>query len=109
LRPAKECFQEEIDGKEYDICGDCWNPWAEKLKGKGLVAALNAGDDPSCWSWCCNSWILSWIFSGDRSPSYRATRRLKRLKLLLDMSPLCSIRGGGRRLIARRNGRLRGN
>ena len=34
---AKECFQKEIDGKEYDICGDCWNPWAEKLKGKDRV------------------------------------------------------------------------
>jgi hypothetical protein len=32
---AKECFQKEIDGKEYDICGDCWNPWAEKTKRKG--------------------------------------------------------------------------
>ena len=32
---SKECLQKEIDGKEYDICSDCWNPLAEKLKGKG--------------------------------------------------------------------------
>jgi ribosome-binding protein aMBF1 (putative translation factor) len=34
---AKECSQKEIDGKEFDICFDCWNPLAEKLKGKGRV------------------------------------------------------------------------
>jgi len=32
---AKECLQKEIEGKEYDICAECWNPIAEKLKGKG--------------------------------------------------------------------------
>ena len=32
---AKECQQKEIEGKQYDICSDCWNPLAEKLKGKG--------------------------------------------------------------------------
>ena len=32
---AKECLQKEIDGKEYDICSECWNPLAQKLKGKG--------------------------------------------------------------------------
>ena len=32
---SKECLQKEIDGKEYDICSECWNPLAEKLKGKG--------------------------------------------------------------------------
>lgn len=32
---AKECLQKQIEGKEYDICGDCWNPLAKKLKGKG--------------------------------------------------------------------------
>ena len=32
---AKECLQKEIEGKEYDICAECWNPLAEKLKGKG--------------------------------------------------------------------------
>ena len=31
----KECLEKEIDGKEYDICSDCWNPLAERLKGKG--------------------------------------------------------------------------
>ena len=32
---AKECLPKEIEGKEYDICAECWNPLAEKLKGKG--------------------------------------------------------------------------
>lgn len=34
---AKDCDQKEIEGKEYDICSECWNPLAEKLKGKGRV------------------------------------------------------------------------
>lgn len=32
---AKECLQKEIDGKEYDICDECWSPLSQKLKGKG--------------------------------------------------------------------------
>jgi ribosome-binding protein aMBF1 (putative translation factor) len=32
---AKECLPKEIDGKEFDICADCWRPLEEKLKGKG--------------------------------------------------------------------------
>ena len=32
---AKECTPRQIEGKEYDICADCWNPLEEKLKGKG--------------------------------------------------------------------------
>jgi ribosome-binding protein aMBF1 (putative translation factor) len=32
---TKECLKREIEGKEHDICSDCWNPLAEKLKGKG--------------------------------------------------------------------------
>jgi ribosome-binding protein aMBF1 (putative translation factor) len=32
---AKDCMQKEIAGKEYDICSECWNPFAEKLRGKG--------------------------------------------------------------------------
>jgi hypothetical protein len=32
---AKKCEQKEIDGKEYDICVECWKPLAEKLKGMG--------------------------------------------------------------------------
>lgn len=32
---ARECLQKEIEGKEYDICSECWNPLSEKLKGKG--------------------------------------------------------------------------
>jgi ribosome-binding protein aMBF1 (putative translation factor) len=34
---AKECQPKEIEGKEYDICSECWNPLAEKLKGKGRM------------------------------------------------------------------------
>jgi len=36
---TKECLQKEIDGKEYDICADCWNLLAEKLKGKGRMSS----------------------------------------------------------------------
>ena len=32
---AKECSQREIEGKEYDICPECWSPLGKKLKGKG--------------------------------------------------------------------------
>jgi len=34
---ATPCLQKQIDGKEYDICSECWNALAEKLKGKGRV------------------------------------------------------------------------
>lgn len=34
---AKDCLQKVIEGKEYDICSECWNPFAQKLKGKGRV------------------------------------------------------------------------
>jgi hypothetical protein len=32
---AKDCLQKEIEGKEYDICSECWNSFAQKLRGKG--------------------------------------------------------------------------
>ena len=32
---AKQCQPKEIEGKEYDVCRDCWNPLTQKLKGKG--------------------------------------------------------------------------
>ena len=32
---AKDCLPREIEGKEYDVCPDCWNPFAQKLAGKG--------------------------------------------------------------------------
>jgi hypothetical protein len=32
---AEDCLQKEIEGKEYDICSQCWNQLAQKLKGKG--------------------------------------------------------------------------
>ena len=35
---AKKSVPREIEGKEYDICSDCWKPIAEKLKGKGRVS-----------------------------------------------------------------------
>lgn len=34
---ARECVQKEIDGREFDICVDCWQMLDEKLKGKGRV------------------------------------------------------------------------
>jgi hypothetical protein len=34
---SKDCAVREIEGKEYDICADCWAPLAEKLQGKGRV------------------------------------------------------------------------
>lgn len=34
---SKECLQKEIDGREFDICAECWRPLEEKLKGKGRV------------------------------------------------------------------------
>ena len=34
---AKECLQKEIDSKEYDICSECWDALAQRLKGKGRV------------------------------------------------------------------------
>ena len=34
---AKECLPREIDGREFDICADCWRLLEEKLKGKGRV------------------------------------------------------------------------
>jgi ribosome-binding protein aMBF1 (putative translation factor) len=33
----KSCAQRQIEGKEYDICSECWKSLAEKLKGKGRV------------------------------------------------------------------------
>ena len=33
----KECLQKEIEGREFDVCADCWRPLEEKLKGKGRV------------------------------------------------------------------------
>ena len=32
---SRECLQKEIDGREYDICAECWSRLAESLKGKG--------------------------------------------------------------------------
>ena len=32
---VKDCLQKEIDAKEYDICAQCWEPLAQKLRGKG--------------------------------------------------------------------------
>jgi hypothetical protein len=37
---ARDCLQKEIEGKEYDICAECWNPLALKLKGKGRLKNL---------------------------------------------------------------------
>jgi hypothetical protein len=32
---AKDCSQKEIEGKEYDICSECWRPLEQRLRGKG--------------------------------------------------------------------------
>jgi hypothetical protein len=40
---AKECSQKAIEGKEYDICFDCWNALAEKTQGEGQ-GEQRAGD-----------------------------------------------------------------
>jgi len=32
---SKECLPKEMEGKEYDICAECWAPLAQKLRGKG--------------------------------------------------------------------------
>ena len=32
---AQKCWKRQIEDNEYDICTDCWNVLAEKLKGKG--------------------------------------------------------------------------
>jgi len=34
------CLQKEIEGKEFDICEDCWRPLADKLSGKGRVKGI---------------------------------------------------------------------
>ena len=34
---ANDCSQKEIEGKEYDICSNCWKLLEQKLKGKGRV------------------------------------------------------------------------
>lgn len=34
---AKDCLQKEIEGKEYDICSECWKPLEQKLRGKGRL------------------------------------------------------------------------
>lgn len=39
---AKDCSEKEIDGKEYDVCAECWEPLAQKLKGKGRVKPREA-------------------------------------------------------------------
>jgi hypothetical protein len=32
---TKICLRKEIEGKEYDLCSECWTPLAQRLKGKG--------------------------------------------------------------------------
>jgi hypothetical protein len=39
---AKDCLQKEMDGKEYDICSECWTSLAKKLRGKGRAKAREA-------------------------------------------------------------------
>ena len=37
---ARVCLQKEIEGKEYDICAECWTPLAQRLRGKGRAKIL---------------------------------------------------------------------
>ena len=32
---TRECLPKNIEGKQYDICSECWNTLASKLIGKG--------------------------------------------------------------------------
>ena len=32
---AAPCVQKEIDGREFDLCSNCWDVLKEKLSGKG--------------------------------------------------------------------------
>jgi hypothetical protein len=34
---TKRCQPRQIEEREYDICRDCWNLLAAKLKGKGRI------------------------------------------------------------------------
>jgi hypothetical protein len=34
---ARECLVKEIEGRDFDVCADCWRPLEAKLKGKGRV------------------------------------------------------------------------
>jgi len=40
---AKDCLQKDIAGKEYDICSECSNPFAQRLKGKGRTKNWETG------------------------------------------------------------------
>ena len=40
----KQCRSREIEGKAYDICSECWTPFARKLKGKGRGILAVKGD-----------------------------------------------------------------
>ncbi len=56
---VKDCLLKEIEGKEYDICAQCWEPLAQNLRGKGrtvnreivllppLRAAKEGQDEPA--------------------------------------------------------------
>ena len=39
----KECFQKEIDGREFDICADCWWPLGREAERQRAVEK-EAGD-----------------------------------------------------------------
>ncbi len=51
---AKDCLQKEIDGKEYDICSECWNPLAKKLRRKGRAKTREIVDP----GWVCGTVFL---------------------------------------------------
>jgi hypothetical protein len=66
----KKCTSREIEGREYDICADCWRPLAMKLAGKGrnlpdvvllppaiaqpeAPSAPQPGEPPKIWGRAC--------------------------------------------------------
>ncbi len=51
---AKDCLQKEMDGKEYDICSECWNLFAKKLRGKGRAKPREIVDP----GWVCGTVFL---------------------------------------------------
>ena len=56
---ARDCLQKEIEGKEYDICSECWNPLAQKLSGKGRAILIGKSS-------CCRRRERSKMKSLDR-------------------------------------------
>jgi hypothetical protein len=86
---ARDCLQKEIDGKEYDICSECWNLLAQKLRGKGrainreivLLPPPTAvkeqedeerpGEPPKIWGACLRPSLSLWEVGASVDPEPR--------------------------------------